>query len=292
MVDDLSNRRRAPGEKPVINEEFQPYVVDKFVKRYESVPSKKTEKKPSPVAKGAREGVTNEISRSSLSDTQAFRVGVRLFNMKRWENALRELLLVNDNGFSGEEQDELAYYLGLCYTKLEQYEDALPHLEQVVAGGDLLRVYQCRLTLAYIYVTTGRAKLAEFELEHLQKSGLESASLYNTLAYAAYIQKQYGKAIELYEKALKIDKNNATALNSMGYILADTGMDIMRGLQFCRKAFEQKPQNASYLDSLGWAYYKCGNLPEAHSLLRKAIGLAPKEKEIQEHYRVITGGSP
>ena len=271
VADDLSGRRRAPGEKPVINEEVQGSFTDKPVNQIEEIPAEKTAKKP---------------------NTQGLKDGIRLFNMRRWENALKELLLVDDDGYSAEEQTELAYYLGLCYAKLERFDEALEYLEQVVSnGGDPLRAYQCRMTLAYIYLTTGRAKLAEFELKRLQSSGFESTSLYNTLAYAAYIQKQYQDAVDLYEKALDLDKDNATALNCMGYILADTGMDPMRGLRFCRKALEHKPKNAAYLDSLGWAYYKCGNLSDARNYLRKAVELAPKEKEIKEHFRIVSGGS-
>jgi Flp pilus assembly protein TadD len=131
--------------------------------------------------------------------------------------------------------------------------------------------------------------MAEYELKRLQSSGLESPILYNTLAYAAYLQKQNKYAIELYEKTLEIDSNNATAMNSMGYILADTGTDVMRALRLCRKAVDSKPQSAAYLDSLGWAYYKSGELLEARTWLRRALELAPNEKEIQRHFKVVSG---
>jgi tetratricopeptide (TPR) repeat protein len=210
--------------------------------------------------------------------------------MKRWEIALQELLLVDAEKFSGEEHAELAYYLGLCYTKLARYDDALLYLEQVVISAqDILRVYQCRMTLAYIYVITKRSKMAEFELKRLQHNGFESAQLYTTLAYAAWLQKNYKSAVDFYEKALDLDENNTTAMNSLGYILADTGMDLMRGLRLCRKAVDKIPQSPTYLDSLGWAYFKSGELLEARTWLRRALELAPQEKEIREHLRIVTG---
>jgi Tfp pilus assembly protein PilF len=185
---------------------------------------------------------------------------------------------------------ELAYYLSLCHTKLEHFEEAILFLDQVIiSGSDMMRVYQCRLTLAYIYIKTDRARMAEFELRRLLKSGFESAALYNTLAYAAYVQKRYRNAVELYEKALELDSTNATALNSMGFILADTGTDKMKGLQLCLQAVEQNPKNPAYLDSLGWAYYKNGEMREARSFLSRAKELAPKEHDILKHYRVVTG---
>ena len=216
--------------------------------------------------------------------------GIRLFRVKRWDKALQELLSVDAQKFSGQEQSELAYYLGLCYTKLGRYEEALLHLEQVVTAAlDVLRVYQCRMTLAYIYIITKRTKMAEFELARLQSSGFESPMLYNTLAYAAWTQNRNKKAIELYEKALEIDANNTTAMNSMGFILVDTGTDLLRGLRLCKRAVDRNPRSAAYLDSLGWAYYKSGELVEARTWIRRALDLAPNEKEIQNHFSIVTG---
>jgi tetratricopeptide (TPR) repeat protein len=210
--------------------------------------------------------------------------------LRRWEPALQELLRVDTEDFDAGENAELAYYLGLCYTKLERYDEALLYLEQVVtAGQDPLRVYQCRMTLAYIYVTTRRAKLAEFELKHLVDNGFESVQIYTTLAYAAWYQKQYKKAVELYERALNLDENNATAMNGLGYVLVDANIDPPRGLRFCRKAVDQKPQSAVYLDSLGWAYFKNGDVQEARIWLRRALDLSPHHPEFRGHMRVVVG---
>jgi len=216
--------------------------------------------------------------------------GIRLYRLKRWDLALAELLSVNSERFSPEENGELAYYLGLCYTKLERYDDALLHLEQVVTSGqDLLRSYQCRMTLAYIYVVTKRTKMAEFELRRLAHNGFESAQLYTTLAYASWAQKHFKQAVDYYEKALDLDGNNATALNGLGFILVDTDMDLLRGLRCCKKAVDLKPQNAAYLDSLGWAYFKNGEYLEARTWLRRAMEAAPEKKEIKAHFQTVTG---
>jgi tetratricopeptide (TPR) repeat protein len=219
--------------------------------------------------------------------------GVKLYRMKNWEMALKFFMSTDASGFTKDEKMELAYYLGLCYTKLKKYDEALAFLEQVVtSGNDILRVYQCRMTLAYIYVITKRIKMAEYELKRLQNSGLESPLLYNALAYAAWAQKQNRNAIELYEKTLEIDSNNATAMNSMGYILAASGIDVMRALRLCRRAVDFNPQSPAYLDSLGWAYYKSGEVVEARTWLRRALELAPDEQEIQKHFKIVSGESP
>jgi tetratricopeptide (TPR) repeat protein len=183
--------------------------------------------------------------------------GIRLFRLKRWEAALGKFLQIDTD--TSDENADLAYYLGLCYTKMERYEDALLYLEQVItSASNPLRVYQCRLTLAYVYVITKRFKLAEFELSRLVNGGFESVQIYTTLAFASWAQRQYQKAVDYYEKALGLDGNNTTALNGLGYILADSDIDIPRGIRLCRRAVDKKPQNAAYLDSLGWAFLRAG----------------------------------
>jgi tetratricopeptide (TPR) repeat protein len=248
------------------------------------------EKKPEARGKAIDAEESAGSAGAEAAPAGALREGIKLFRMKRWEPALRVFLSVKGDDIDIGERDELAYFMGLCYTKLSRYDDALLYLEQVVtAGYDVLRVYQCRMTLAYIYVITDRTKMAEFELKRLQRSGFESPQLYNTLAYAAWSQKRFKNAIDLYEKALDIDENNTTAMNSMGFILADAGIDVMRGLRLCRKAVDHKPQSAAYLDSLGWAYFKSGELVEARTWLRRALDLAPDEKDIREHFKTVTG---
>ncbi|MDR2899905.1 MAG: tetratricopeptide repeat protein [Treponema sp.] len=216
--------------------------------------------------------------------------GIRLFRLKRWDLAIAELLQVNTERYTPEQNIELAYYLGLCYTKLERFDDALLYLEQVVtSGADPLRAFQCRMTLAYIYTITRRSKLAEFELKQLLNNGFESAQIFTTLAYAAFVQNQFDKALEYYQKALELDSHNSTALNGLGYILADRDIDPRKGLAYCKRAVDQRPQNPAYLDSLGWAYYKNGELIEARNWLRRAFEADPQHPDIKQHIRVIIG---
>ena len=275
----MEKRSRIPVEKPVINENVHFRFMDESPESFTAYMSSDT---------FSSEGKKSE---EKSSKDERLIEGIRLFNMKRWEQAQKEFLKINAERLGFDDQIEIAYFLGLCCVKLEKFDDAILYLEQVItAGNDVLRSYQCRMTLAYIYLMTKKSKMAEFELKRLQKNGFESASLYNSLAYAAYIEKQYKNAIDFYEKALEIDESNATAMNSMGYILADSGIDRMRGLRYCRKAVDINPQNAAYLDSLGWAYFKCGEISEARNWLKRALNAAPHEKEIEDHYRIAAGG--
>ncbi|MDR2102492.1 MAG: CDC27 family protein, partial [Treponema sp.] len=69
--------------------------------------------------------------------------GIELFQLNQWDLALKELLRVKAEDLDDGGSTELAYYLGLCYAKLERYNESLFHLEKIVtAGWNPLRIYQ------------------------------------------------------------------------------------------------------------------------------------------------------
>ena len=95
--------------------------------------------------------------------------------------------------------------------------------------------------------------------------------------------KQYDAAEAAYKAALAIDANNATALNDYGYMLADRGMRLPEALTMIQKAVSLDPQNGSYLDSLGWVYFKLGQYGPAEQNLHQAIDRAPTDASIHDH---------
>lgn len=221
-----------------------------------------------------------------MPDTVTLTEGIDLFNQKKYSDALAFFLALP--GVSKDESGELAYYLGLCYAKLGRYEDALLYLEQVVTGGQMLdRVQQCRYLLAVIYTKSGRRRLAGFELNKLLESGYKPASVYASLAYIAWEQEDLDLCLEYYSKSLSLDENNVTALNGMGYVLADNDRDLTKALSYCKKALENAPGSAACLDSLGWVYYKLGLYKDAKKYLEMAESLDSENVEIAEHIKTV-----
>ena len=211
--------------------------------------------------------------------------GRQLFRNKKYRQALSEFLRVSDEPL---EDPDLSYYLGLCYSKIEDWDEALLYLEQVVNSHDnILRIYQSRMILSYIYTITGRVKLAEFELNKLLKDGFESPQVYSNFSYIYFETGKTEKSLEYLDKALALDPDNLNALNSIGYILADKGIDVSRALECCRRVVKEKPDNPSYLDSLGWAYFKSGQHTEARHYLKRAFELSGSNKTISAHLRSV-----
>lgn len=211
--------------------------------------------------------------------------GVRLYKSKRYEAAL-SVFLANDE--DPMDNPELSYYMGLCYSKLEKFDDALLFLEQVVTNhSNLLLIYQSRMILSYIYCMTERYRLAEFEIKQLIEGGYESPQVYATYGYVHYMLGRQTDCVKMLEKALDMDPDNANALNSLGYVLAETGMDFERAISCCQEAVKRTPNSFAYLDSLGWAYFKAGRYEEAREYLRRAMETSRGSKVVANHMREL-----
>lgn len=72
---------------------------------------------------------------------------------------------------------------------------------------------------------------------------------------------------------LKIDPTNAQALNALGYTLADRTDRHAEALELINKALELRPNDPYYLDSLGWVYYRLGDLEKAAYYLHEAVAI-------------------
>jgi tetratricopeptide (TPR) repeat protein len=70
---------------------------------------------------------------------------------------------------------------------------------------------------------------------------------------------------------LSIDPENAQALNALGYTLADRTDRYQEALDYIRRAIAQHPDDAAFLDSMGWVQYRLGNFDEALRYLRRAF---------------------
>lgn len=76
---------------------------------------------------------------------------------------------------------------------------------------------------------------------------------------------------------------DANALNYLGYMLAEQGTSLDEAVSLIQRALKVDPDNPSYLDSLGWAYFQQGKLDLADPPLSAAADRLPKNSVIQDH---------
>jgi len=97
-------------------------------------------------------------------------------------------------------------------------------------------------------------------------------------------QKRFADAEAAFQQLLKRDPENAAALNYLGYMLAERGERLDESVTLVKKALEIDPENGSFLDSLGWAYFKADKLDLAEASLKRAADQLKTNSVIQEHY--------
>ncbi|MGZ8417057.1 MAG: tetratricopeptide repeat protein, partial [Methyloceanibacter sp.] len=86
-----------------------------------------------------------------------------------------------------------------------------------------------------------------------------------------------------FKAALTLAPEESLVLNYLGYSWVDQGQNLKQAMDYIRKAVKLKPDDGYYVDSLGWAYYRLGNLPAAVENLERAVELKPDDPIINDH---------
>jgi tetratricopeptide (TPR) repeat protein len=74
-----------------------------------------------------------------------------------------------------------------------------------------------------------------------------------------------------FRKVLELDPDSASALNYLGYMLADRNVRLDEAQKMISRALELDPDNGAYLDSLGWVYFRLNRLDDAEHALVRAL---------------------
>src|SRR3954447_6125791 len=146
---------------------------------------------------------------------------------------------------------EFAYYLAIAMRESKKPMDAVVMFEEALneaqnAQADFLK--------ARFYVEYGAAA--------------EAAGLYE-------------KAAELFHKAIAMDPANAAEpYNYLGYMWAERNAHLDEAEDAIKRALQLDPDNAAYLDSMGWVQYRQGKYDQALESLNRAIENLPREDPV------------
>lgn len=213
-----------------------------------------------------------------------------------------------------EHTNEAHFYLGRIAEDEDQPEEAIQHYTQVDGGREFLsaQVKATSLINELRGLDAARAHLDDLrgahpehstalvrvEVELLTAAGLNEDAM-QLLTDALSVQPQdidllYTRAmlaermdnLTMLEQDLRtvirLRPDHAEALNALGYTLADRTERWSEALTLVQRALELSPDNPAVIDSLGWIYFRMGDLERSRPLLEKAFGLM-KDHEIAAH---------
>jgi len=220
--------------------------------------------------------------------------------------------------------NEADYFFGEFAEKLGQREKALESYKKVIGGSYLKNAHKKIISL--IRIIYGEKELNKFfDGQQRNASKISNQAYWIKLQADDFFEiQQYEKALALYDKAItlapkkvryrykrglvnerlgKLDfaendfnfvltkqKNNADALNALGYMLSVHTQRLSEAKKYVSKAYKLKPNDPLILDSLGFVFYKTGELTKAEKYLRKAFRLM-KKPEVASHLITVLAKS-
>lgn len=211
--------------------------------------------------------------------------------------------------------DANRFYLASSLEALDQRKEAETLYRQIDPES---RVYvDAQLRLAGIELGNEQFDAAMKRIKAVLKKHPDSANAYMLLSGIYLIEKDYRKLLDETEPALrlpvilprllfnraiayeffkrfedveamlkqllKIEPDNAEALNFLGYVYADQGIKLDEAEKLIMRALEQKPEDGYYLDSLAWIHFKRGQFDKAVAVQKRAIEQISDDPVIREH---------
>lgn len=196
----------------------------------------------------------------------------------KFEDALANLMTIKEMTI------EDSYYLGITYTKLDRLQNALDALSDVTLPSRL----GCETVMlrASILKDLGRGQEAIDELitawdYFSQKTACKEVGY--LLATELDTAGRRDEGMEIAQKILEQSPHDPIALNMVGYVWADRGINLDKAYTMIREALQAKPDDPYILDSLAWVYYKQGKFEKAVDCLRKALKKLDTDPTIHEH---------
>tara|TARA_Y100001968_G_scaffold246993_1_gene231387 strand:- start:606 stop:1388 length:783 start_codon:yes stop_codon:yes gene_type:complete len=136
------------------------------------------------------------------------------------------------------------------------------------------------------YLTKNYYKAEKEYLNALEISG-NSRLIMNSLINIYEFNQDYVKSDSLFKVLMVQDDNDALTLNNYAFSLCERDSSnndtIEYALELSNKALRIEPNNAAFLDTMGWIYYRMGNYNLAEHYIKDSIDIDDTNSIVLEH---------
>lgn len=227
----------------------------------------------------AREDFTRLVQEDQRKDEGHYYLGRIAEEEKDFQTAIAEFEKVEKRQYYLDARARIAS----IHADLEGLEKAQQYLAELRSLQDSTE------DVVQVYLIEGQL-LHEHKLYvaamDLYSEGLQKFPGHRELLYARALMAEEIDRIDLLESDLRAilaeDPDNASALNALGYTLADRNSRVDEALVYIQRALEIRPDDPAVIDSMGWVQFRLGNYEQAEQYLRKAYRLL-KDAEIGGH---------
>lgn len=254
-----------------------------------------------------------EISHLEPDDVAVqLRIALIHYELKEYDAAIivfERILATNP------EADKIRFYLGVLYESAKKNDEAVAQLSQVPSKSSYFK--DARIHTASLLRQAGKVDDAIDVLRDAVAKKGQIPEFYEYLAAIFEESRRYAEAIAIleeghkalpdeekisfllgivYEKAedrvravgamedvLRVNPQNASALNYIGYTWAERGENLDQALQYVQQALVLRPGDGYITDSLGWVHFRMGDSERALKYLQQANKIVPGEPTILDH---------
>ncbi|MYH45261.1 MAG: tetratricopeptide repeat protein [Gammaproteobacteria bacterium] len=165
--------------------------------------------------------------------------------------------------------------------QLGQFEEAHDWLAQLSRGSSRLEVQFISMESAILLQEGYPERAGELLNLSLNRYPNHADLLFSRVFVHDTVGDMAGSEADL-QQIIRMQPDNARALNHLGYMLADRTERYEEALELIERAIALEPEDPAIIDSLGWAQYKLGILEEALENLRRAYAAFP-DHEVAAH---------
>jgi tetratricopeptide (TPR) repeat protein len=185
--------------------------------------------------------------------------------------------------FATEAPESLAAHLLLAMAlsgakRSGEAEAALARAEAVAPDSA-----DAQFALGRAYFATANYARAETLFSRALSLGADSAAAWYEIAGARERRADVDGAEAAIRRVVERWPDSPQALNFLGYLYADYDRNLPEAVRLIRRALELDPRNGFIMDSLGWAYFRMGELDSARVELERALATSGEDPTILEH---------
>ena len=189
---------------------------------------------------------------------------------------------ISDEIITSFPEDWRGYYSrSLVFMDEDEYKSAINILDPISETFSNIFSIQYILGLCYI-----RIKMSDEAINFYNRALIIRPNSINDLHSIAILYDDIGewvKSDKIYDQLIKNNPNDAQAYNNYAYSLVERNKDLQRALSYAKKAVKLEPENPSYLDTIGWAYYKMNDIKKARAFIEQSIEIEGDNSVVLEH---------
>ena len=137
--------------------------------------------------------------------------------------------------------------------------------------------------LGQLYVHENRLDDAKDQFTELLKRNPRSIAVNTMLGMLLEAKKDVAGAEAQYQKTLGIDQNAAVAANNLAWIYVASNRNLDVAIQLAQTAIKSLPEEPHVNDTLGWAYFRKGNLGQAIHHLEMSLSRDQTDPAVHYH---------